>query len=68
MLWYLHQRNYSYDQAGRVVYQGSAAQGANPSNDIYDASGDPTQITSHSGGNLDSYTQTFDDAGVAFPP
>ena len=59
-----YQRNYSYDQAGRVVYQGTAAQGASPNNIIYDASGDPTQISSHDGSsNFDSYTQTFDNAG-----
>jgi RHS repeat-associated protein len=58
------QRNYSYDQAGRVVYQGSSVQGSSPNNFIYDASGDPTQITSHdTSGNLDSYTQSFDNAG-----
>ena len=32
-----YQRDYSYDLAGRVVYQGSAAQGANPNNIGYDA-------------------------------
>ena len=59
-----YQRNYSYDQAGRVVYQGTTAQGASPNNIIYDASGDPTQISSHDiSGNFDSYTQTFDNAG-----
>jgi hypothetical protein len=52
------------DQARRVVYQGTSAQGANPNNLIYDASGDPTQISSHHGsGNFDSYTQAFDNAG-----
>ncbi len=59
------QRDYSYDAAGRVVYQGSSAQGSNANNIAYDASGDPTTISSHdsSGGNFDTYTQTFDDAG-----
>jgi RHS repeat-associated protein len=61
-----YQRNYSYDQAGRVAYQGTVAQGANPNNVSYDASGDPTQISSHDGqGNFDSYTQAFDNAGEA---
>ncbi len=60
-----YQRNYSYDQAGRVVYQGSTAQGTNPNNIAYDASGDPTTISSHdSSGNFDTYTQTFDNAGA----
>ncbi|MBF6556313.1 MAG: hypothetical protein IVW52_09100 [Acidimicrobiales bacterium] len=59
-----YQRNYSYDQAGRVVFQGSTTQGASPNNVIYDASGDPTQISSHDGsGNFDSYTQAFDNTG-----
>jgi RHS repeat-associated protein len=59
-----YQRNYSYDQAGRVVYQGSTAQGASPNNIIYDAAGDPTQISNHdASGNFDSYTQVFDNAG-----
>jgi RHS repeat-associated protein len=59
-----YQRDYSYDQAGRIVFQGSTSQGASPNNLIYDASGDPTQISSHdSSGNFDSYTQSFDNAG-----
>jgi RHS repeat-associated protein len=59
-----YERNYNYDQAGRVVYQGTAPQGANPNNVIYDGSGDPTQISSHDGsGNFDSYSQAFDNAG-----
>ena len=59
-----NQRNYSYDQAGRVVYQGTTAQGASPNKMIYDASGDPTQISSHdSSGSFNSYTQAFDSAG-----
>ena len=58
------ERNYSYDQADRVVYQGISAQGTSPNNIVYDASGDPTQISSHdSSGNFDSYTQAFDNAG-----
>jgi RHS repeat-associated protein len=60
-----YQRNYSYDAAGRVVYQGTAVQGANPNNIAFDASGDPTTISSHdSGGSLDTYTQAYDNAGA----
>jgi len=59
-----YQRNYSYDVAGRVVYQGSTAQGSSAANFGFDASGDPTTISSHdSSGNFDTYTQTFDNAG-----
>ncbi len=59
-----YQRDYSYDQAGRVVYQGTVAQGASPNNVAYDSSGDPTTISSHDGsGNFDTYTQAFDSAG-----
>jgi YD repeat-containing protein len=59
-----NQRNYSYDLAGRVTYQGSAAQGANPNNFAYDPSGDPTTIsTTGTSGTLSSATQTFDAAG-----
>ena len=58
------QRNYSYDLAGRVVYQGRTAQGANPNTFAYDAAGDPTTISSHdAGGSFDTYTQTYDSAG-----
>jgi len=57
-----YQRNYNYDAAGRVVYQGTSASGSN--NIAYDASGDPTTISSHdSSGNFDTYTQSFDQAG-----
>jgi RHS repeat-associated protein len=59
-----YQRNYSYDSAGRVVYQGTVAQGASASNIGYDASGDPTTISNHdSTGSFDTYTQTYDNAG-----
>jgi RHS repeat-associated protein len=58
------QRDYSYDPAGRVTYQGSAAQGASASNYGYDPSGDPTTISNDdSSYTLDTYTQTFDNAG-----
>jgi RHS repeat-associated protein len=59
-----YQRNYTYDIAGRLVYQGSSSQGANPNNLAYDYSGDPTTISNHdTSGNFDTYTQTFDNAG-----
>jgi RHS repeat-associated protein len=59
-----HERNYSYDAAGRVVYQAANVQGANANRFSYDASGDLTEISSHdSAGNFDSYTQAFDAAG-----
>ena len=57
------QRNYSYDVAGHVVFQGSVAQGSSANNLAYDASGDPTTISSHSGSAFDTYTQSFDAAG-----
>jgi RHS repeat-associated protein len=58
------ERNYSYDDNSDVVYQGTTAQGSNPNNSAFDASGDPTTISSHdSSGNFDTYTQTFDAAG-----
>jgi RHS repeat-associated protein len=59
-----YQRDYSYDLAGRVVYQGSAAQGSNANNFAYDPAGDPTKISSHdSSGNFDTYSQVFDGDG-----
>ena len=61
-----YQRNYSYDLAGRVIYQGSSPQGAGPNNYGYDGSGDPTTISNHdTNSNFDTYTQTFDNAGEA---
>jgi len=58
------QRNYGYDAAGRVVYQGSSPQGSSPNNLAYDPAGDPTQISSHdSTGSFDTYAQTYDGAG-----
>ncbi len=59
-----YERNYSYDAAGRVIYQGTTGQGASSPNIAYDASGDPATISSHdSSGNFDTYTQSFDAAG-----
>ena len=57
-------RYYSYDASGRVTYQGTTAQGSNPATFAYDASSDPTTISSHdASGNFDTYTQSFDAAG-----
>ena len=55
-----YERNYSYDLAGQVIYQGSAAQGSSANNFAYSAAGVPTTISSHvsSGGNFDTYNQT----------
>jgi RHS repeat-associated protein len=59
-----YQRDYSYDPAGRAVYQGSTPQGASADTFAYDPSGDPTTISSHSSsGTYDTYTQSFDAAG-----
>jgi RHS repeat-associated protein len=58
------ERNYSYDQAGDLIFQGASGQGSSPNNFAYDASGDPTTISSHDGsGSFDTYSQTFDAAG-----
>jgi RHS repeat-associated protein len=59
-----YERNYSYDLDGRVVYQGSVAQGESAANFSYDAASDPSEISSHdSSDNFDTYDQDFDDAG-----
>jgi RHS repeat-associated protein len=59
-----YQRDYSYDAAGRVVYQGSAPQGSAANNFAYDPAGDPTTISAHdSTGNFDTFSQSFDNAG-----
>jgi RHS repeat-associated protein len=55
--------DYSYNTAGQVTYQGTTAQGASPANFGYDASGDPTTLSSHSAATLDTYTQAYDAAG-----
>jgi len=58
------ERDYSYDPAGRVTYQGSAPQGTSPNTFAYDPAGDLTTLSAHdSTGNLDTYTQTYDAAG-----
>jgi len=59
------ERNYSYDPGGRVVYEGSTAQGPSPNNISYDASGDPTTISEHSStGTFGTFSQTFDASGA----
>ena len=53
-----YERNYSYDLDGRVVYQGSVAEGSSANNFSYSAAGFPTEISSHDAqGNFDTYTQ-----------
>jgi RHS repeat-associated protein len=60
-----HERNYSYDEDGRVVFQGAVAQGSSANTFSYDASGDPTEVSEHatSGGTFDNFSQSFDAAG-----
>ena len=59
-----YERNYSYDLAGQVIYQGSMSQGSSAGNFSYDPAGNPTEISSHDGsGNFDTYDQSFDSAG-----
>lgn len=61
-----YQRNYNFDLAGRVDYQGSTPQGGTGNNYAYDPSGDPTTISSHDPhGIYDTYNQAFDSAGEA---
>jgi RHS repeat-associated protein len=57
------ERNYSYDAAGQVVYQGSTVQAANPNTFAYDAASEPTTITSTVAGAPNSYTQAFNNSG-----
>ncbi|MHB8320057.1 MAG: DUF6531 domain-containing protein [Acidimicrobiales bacterium] len=58
------QRNYSYDQAGHLTYQGSAPQGSAANNFSYDPSNNPTLVSSHdAAGNFDTYSQSFNSGG-----
>ena len=59
-----YERNYSYDLAGQVVYQGSAPQGSSANNFAYSPAGVATEISSHvsSGGHFDTYSQTNNSA------
>jgi RHS repeat-associated protein len=58
------QRNYSYDQAGHLTYQGSAPQGSAANNFSYDPSNNPTLVSSHdAAGNFDTYNQSFNSSG-----
>jgi len=58
-----YSRGYSYDQAGRLVYQGSGPQGANPNNIAYDPAGNPTTLYSeNSSGTYASTSQSFNGA------
>ncbi len=56
-----YERNYSYNTAGELVYEGSVAQGASSANFGYNAAGALNLISSHasSGGSLDTYNQTL---------
>jgi len=59
-----YQRNYSYDAAGRVIYQGSVPQGISSNTFAYDAAGNATTISNHApGGGFNTYTQSIDPAG-----
>jgi RHS repeat-associated protein len=68
-----YERNYGYDIAGRIDYQGSVARGSSPYNLAFDPtagsnandeSDGPTEISSHdSSGNFDTYDQAYDAAG-----
>lgn len=57
------QRYYTYDPAGRVIYQGPTTQGSAVNTFAYDPSGDPTTLSEHAGGSFDTFNQTFDAAG-----
>ena len=55
------QRNYSYDQAGQVVFQGLNPQGTSANNFAYDPAGCMTESSSHNGsGTFNTYSQTVD--------
>jgi RHS repeat-associated protein len=51
-------RDYSYDAAGRIVYQGATA----GTNFAYDADGDPTMMSNTQGGDFYGYTDAYDHA------
>ena len=56
-------QHYGYDQAGRVDYEGTASQGSNPNNFVYNNAGDPTTFSTLSGSTINSYTNSYDNAG-----
>jgi len=56
-------QHYGYDQAGRVDYEGTAAQGSNPNNFVYNNAGDPTTFSTLTGSTTDTYTDVPDNAG-----
>ncbi|MHB8319298.1 MAG: DUF6531 domain-containing protein [Acidimicrobiales bacterium] len=61
-------RNYSYDPAGRLIYQNQGTipnpQGSAPNNFSYDPSNNPTLVSSHdAAGNFDTYSQIFNSGG-----
>lgn len=56
--------DYSYDQAGRLVYEGTSPQGVAANNFAYDAAGNPTTMSGHdASGTFDTYTQAFTSGG-----
>lgn len=64
-----YERNYSYDEAGRVTYQGSAPQGANPANFAYDPAGDPTTFSATPGATSTPTPRPIEASdGRAHPP
>lgn len=57
-------RYYSYDEAGRVTYQGTNAQGTTANNFSYDPAGNPASLSAHdTSGSFNTYNQTFDNTG-----
>ena len=64
-----YQRDYSYDAAGRLVYEGTTPQVTGqttlPDNYAYDPAGDLTQISnSDTSGGFDTYTNSLDQNGM----
>lgn len=55
-----YQRNYSYDAAGELVYQGGSPQGSSSDNFAYNAAGDVTELSARPSEASD--IQTYDDS------
>lgn len=58
-----YERNYGYDAAGRVTYQGSSPQGSAGDNYAYDEAGNLTTTSMTEGGGLASFTDAVNPAG-----
>jgi len=59
-----YEQDYSYNQDGQLIYQGSSPQGTSPANFGYDSAGDLATISeTDSSGNLVSWGQHYDNAG-----